>query len=226
MEYELYHHGTKGMKWGIRRYQNKDGSLTPAGRKRYANKGYSPEQIDALDKKGRQAAGSKKSAKDMTDEELQAAIRRAELEKRYNDLNPRKVSFGEKFVKDAVLPALTQGGKQLLTDALTKKGKKFLGLDKDDDDGIQALQKKVNKLNLEKQLRDLKADKSLKEKVDRLNLEKQLRDLTNPSSSKKSPNASDISEDDLAKMTDQELNDLFRRLSTQRSIAEKYINKS
>lgn len=32
---ELQHHGTKGMRWGIRRYQNKDGSLTPAGRKRY-----------------------------------------------------------------------------------------------------------------------------------------------------------------------------------------------
>lgn len=31
---ELYHHGVKGMKWGVRRYQNKDGSLTPAGKKR------------------------------------------------------------------------------------------------------------------------------------------------------------------------------------------------
>lgn len=32
---ELYHHGVKGMKWGIRRYQNKDGSLTAEGEKRY-----------------------------------------------------------------------------------------------------------------------------------------------------------------------------------------------
>lgn len=32
---ELYHHGIKNMKWGIRRFQNKDGSLTPAGKKRY-----------------------------------------------------------------------------------------------------------------------------------------------------------------------------------------------
>lgn len=33
--YELYHHGIKGMKWGVRRFQNKDGSLTNAGKKRY-----------------------------------------------------------------------------------------------------------------------------------------------------------------------------------------------
>lgn len=33
--YELSHHGIKGQKWGVRRYQNEDGSLTAAGKQRY-----------------------------------------------------------------------------------------------------------------------------------------------------------------------------------------------
>ena len=41
---ELYHHGIKGMKWGIRRYQNPDGSLTEAGKNRYKKQVYNLEK--------------------------------------------------------------------------------------------------------------------------------------------------------------------------------------
>ncbi len=34
---ELYHYGIKGQRWGVRRYQNEDGTLTPEGKKRYLN---------------------------------------------------------------------------------------------------------------------------------------------------------------------------------------------
>ena len=37
-EEELQHHGIKGQKWGVRRYQNADGSLTNDGKKRYGTK--------------------------------------------------------------------------------------------------------------------------------------------------------------------------------------------
>ena len=38
-ESELYHHGIKGMRWGVRRYQNMDGSLTSRGGQRYESDG-------------------------------------------------------------------------------------------------------------------------------------------------------------------------------------------
>lgn len=56
MQSRLYHHGIKGQRWGIRRFQNKDGTLTPAGKKHYKDdditfsKGYAQSHISSQNK--------------------------------------------------------------------------------------------------------------------------------------------------------------------------------
>ena len=161
MEYnELYHHGTKGMSWGKRLYQYKDGSLTPLGRLRYGNKTNmrAAEKAKAkkiADKKAKKESSdaSKKENKpisEMTDEELQKYINRMTIEKQAYNLqkevaafNPQKVSAGKKFVNDlwdkTIHPALSDAGKNLMSDYLKKVGKKYLGLDEEKEKSLKEL---------------------------------------------------------------------------------------
>ena len=47
--YELYHHGILGQKWGVRRYQNSDGTLTEEGKKRYSGRDTTPDKVITFD---------------------------------------------------------------------------------------------------------------------------------------------------------------------------------
>lgn len=143
---ELYHWGIKGMKWGIRRFQKKDGTLTALGKKRKRDDG---------DDEPRKP----KSVKDMSDAELRAETNRLNLEQQYltaksnvERLNPRQLSMGEKFAntfKNKVVPELTNVGTRLLGQYVEKRGKQLLGLS--DDDSLAGLKKEVEKLKLTKE---------------------------------------------------------------------------
>lgn len=108
-DYYLAHHGIMGQRWGVRRFQNKDGTLTSAGRKRYGDDGdtenaqvrsgiYSKakEKFKLKSKKqsdqdsssknldqNNEATSFLKSYKDMTNEELRQMKTRYDLEREY-----------------------------------------------------------------------------------------------------------------------------------------------
>lgn len=168
--YELTHWGIKNMKWGIRRFQNKDGSLTPEGGKRYNGSDYKPrkslgQKISDYKKssakkkqleKARAARAEKKraeeeakakaeqrkrdvesgkiKAKDMTSDELKDRINRMNDEKRYKQLMEETghtsviETYGKQFAKkmwdQAIVPAATEAGKELVKKAILDASKK------------------------------------------------------------------------------------------------------
>ena len=123
MENELYHFGIKGMRWGVRRYQNPDGSLTNAGKKRLSKGHTSNEENDSSNKPSTKSS-STKTVKDMSDDELRQAINRLQLEQQYKNLSPKNVSKGKKFVdtvtNDVLKPAAIDMGKQVAKSLMVK----------------------------------------------------------------------------------------------------------
>lgn len=93
----LAHYGIKGMKWGVRRYQNKDGSLTTAGKARYS--------LGKVAKTIKDKNPLKKThvykAHTMSDEELARSIVRLKKEAEYLDLQ-KKVNPGKTYALDVV----------------------------------------------------------------------------------------------------------------------------
>lgn len=77
----LAHHGVLGMKWGVRRYQNPDGSLTAAGKKRYfgANGMPSEEGKRYIAKSAKKYAKKSKTLKELNKKRNAFETRRAEL---------------------------------------------------------------------------------------------------------------------------------------------------
>lgn len=103
---ELYHYGTKGMKWGRRLFQNKDGSLTALGKKRYLNsdgtlnkagKKMRKEEADAL--KAREAAVKKRESE--ARQKVRQDAKKAELDAREKALDGGKVPKSTKAAQKA-----------------------------------------------------------------------------------------------------------------------------
>lgn len=222
---ELYHHGVRGQKWGVRRFQNSDGTLTEAGRKRLSK--LEGKEAKLAEKKaavtGNKSGASskagtskKKSVKDMTNEELETANRRMALElnykTQYSKLNPEKVSVGKKFVDkfaEKTLDSVATGAANAVGNAVGKK----LGATFD-----KILDSSVDKKGIQDAIKSAKSDKSSKDKSKQ---EKSVgEEIVKNIMSKEPSSVFDMSSDELQKRVDR-----MRLEETYEDLYKKYKDK-
>ena len=156
---ELYHHGTKGQKWGRRRYQYENGSLTDEGRVHY---GVGP----AREKLGKAAAAVKsavRKAVNPTSQDLDEKIAKAnaknaaKLEKmqKRDELRAARNAIKDKKLNDKLEEARLKEERQIKKEYIDKVNGKKKDIDKMSD---RELQDELIRLQKERQIRDMDKD--------------------------------------------------------------------
>lgn len=128
---ELMHYGVPGMKWGVRRTPAQLGrKKTSSSKSLFEKKKPKPKPKVKSESSKKETAPKPKSVKEMSDEELSTAISRLQLEQKYKELSPQKVSTGKAITKrilnNIVVPAAEDVGRQMVKTALTRAGNKTL----------------------------------------------------------------------------------------------------